>query len=103
MHRKRIMRRKAGADIKGIGRYTWKMWGIAQRNEYLDGLESKINEIAENPNLGTARDDLYPGLRTCLYGEHVIFYLPLGTSVAIIRVLHQSMNINKWLDVNDIR
>ena len=103
MTRKRIMRRKAGSDIKSIGHYTWKMWGIAQRNEYLDGLETKINDIVENPNLGTARDDLYPGLRACLYGEHVIFYLPRDTSVAIIRVLHQSMNINKWLDVNDIR
>ena len=46
---------KAEHDLEGIIDYTALEWGIAQANTYLDGLETRAQLLAENPDLGMAR------------------------------------------------
>ena len=49
---------KAERDLEGIIDYTVQEWGVSQANAYLDGLESRAQLLAENPDLGTVREAL---------------------------------------------
>ena len=53
---------KAERDLEGIIDYTAQEWAAAQANTYLDGLESRAQLLAENPDLGTARETVFEGL-----------------------------------------
>ena len=94
---KRIMRRKAANDIRNIAIYTEMTWGREQRKKYTHGLRVCVDDIVAKPALGISRDEIHPGLRSILYGEHITFFLPTPEGVAIIRVLHQTMNVSRWL------
>lgn len=98
---KPITRRKAANDIRKIAIYTETTWGREQRKKYMHGLSVCVNDIAASPTSGISRHEIYPGLRSMLYGEHIIFFLPTPKGVAIIRVLHQTMNVSRWLAPDD--
>jgi len=85
---------KAEQDMLFIGRYTLKHWGVKQRNFYLKQLDACFSYIAENPKAGEACDFIAKGYRKFPQGRHIIFYkqTPVGR-VEIIRILHQSMDI----------
>jgi len=89
---------KAQRDLASIGRFTAKEWGIAQRNFYIKQLDHCFSQIAKNPELGMACDFIVLGYRKLPQGRHVIFYKqnPEGM-VEIIRILHQSMDIESKL------
>jgi toxin ParE1/3/4 len=53
---------KAERDLEGIIDYTVQEWGVSQANTYLDGLETRAQLLAENPDIGTARETLFEGL-----------------------------------------
>ncbi|WP_143780216.1 type II toxin-antitoxin system RelE/ParE family toxin [Leptolyngbya sp. 'hensonii'] len=38
-------------------------------------MNSTFQRIAQFPKIGRKRDNLYPGLRSLSYGQHLIFYL----------------------------
>jgi len=50
-----ILAPRAKADLKEIGRYTKKTWGVEQRNKYLFGLEKRFHWLADNGQIGTLR------------------------------------------------
>jgi len=85
---------EAQNDLIAIGRFTAKEWGLAQRNFYLKQMDDCFSQIAKNPNLGMAFDFVAGGYRKLPQGSHIIFYKQGSDSVIeIIRVLHQSMDI----------
>jgi hypothetical protein len=45
-----------------------------QANTYLDGLESRAQLLAENPDLGMARETLFEGLLSFPYESHILYY-----------------------------
>lgn len=49
--------------------------------------------LAENPDLGVLRSDILPGLRSFPCDHHVIFYRVGKSTVTILRVLHERMNV----------
>lgn len=90
--------RKAQADLIAIGRYTNKQWGVSQRNHYLRQLDDCFHQRAENPELGTSCDFIFKGYRKFPQGSHLIFYKQDSeNSIVIIRVLHQSMDVESLL------
>ena len=44
----------AREDLKNIGRYTFKQWGLEQRNNYLSQLNDSLQKLLANPH-GIAR------------------------------------------------
>ena len=64
-----------------------------------DRVIRKINEVfellAENPEMGMARDDLAPGLRSFTVSSWIIFYRPLPhhEGIEVVRVLHGRRDI----------
>ncbi|HYQ71174.1 MAG TPA: type II toxin-antitoxin system RelE/ParE family toxin [Gammaproteobacteria bacterium] len=62
------LRSKARSDIDAIWDYTVQSWGVQQALHYLNGLRDVCTELADNPELGKCRDELYKGLRVYPYG-----------------------------------
>ena len=65
---------KSLEDLKSIGRFTLKSWGREQRNIYLSKLDESFHRLADQPHLGSARDDIRKGYRVYHVGRHLIFY-----------------------------
>ena len=82
---------RAESDLLAIGAYTLDKWGNEQAVRYLDGLEACCQMLADNPALGRACDDIFPGLRRIEYGSHVVFYRKSPGGILVSRILHRRM------------
>jgi toxin ParE1/3/4 len=80
-------------DLKSIGRYTQKTWGQTQRQLYLSKLDTGFHLLAKEPNLGKECDHIRKGYRKYPLGRHVIFYRITIDGIEIIRILHDSMDL----------
>lgn len=88
----------AEADLKAIGRHTLRRWGRKQRNKYLGEQDEAFRRLAGSPELGRRRDEIREGYLSLLKNKHVIFYRRHKDRVEIVRVLHQSMEVESRLD-----
>jgi toxin ParE1/3/4 len=88
---------KAERDLEIITDYTAQEWGASQANTYLDGLESRAQLLAENPDLGTARETVFEGLLSFPYESHILYYKRHARGIVIIRILHLHMDPLKHL------
>jgi len=84
---------KGKQDILNITNRSMEDFGERQTRIYMAGLESFLQELANNPNLGrvythskTAKEYLYR-----LYTSHVVYYRLRKNDIFILRVLHQRM------------
>ena len=85
----------ARADLKRIAKYTEKMWGLEQRNNYLTEFDQAFHRLAENNELGKACDHVRSSYRVFPVGGHLVFYkIGSGNTVEIIRVLHKRMDVS---------
>lgn len=91
---------KAQRDLVAIGRYTRRKWGIRQRNAYITKLRRRIEWLAGNPRLGTARDDVESGYLSYPEGEHLIFYIAFSDRIDIIGLPHRMMDIARYFGAN---
>jgi len=90
--------RRADEDLQEIYRYTRRMWGRAQAELYIRGLEQRFRALADNPLTSIVREDLRPeGLRSVVHGSHVVFYQPQPDGVLIVRVLHGRQDVRTHL------
>ena len=62
---------------------------------HVERLEDACLELAKNPELGAARNDILPRLRVWSVGNYVIFYRPSDDGVEIIRVVHGARDFNE--------
>jgi len=83
---------QAERDLEGIGDY------IAQDNprraiSFLHELRAQCRKILMAPQAYRPRPELGEGIRSCAYGNYVIFFTEDGRLLRIIRVLHGAMDI----------
>jgi toxin ParE1/3/4 len=88
---------KAIGDLRYIGRYTQDRWGREQRNNYLSMLDSCFHTIAYQPRIGVACDNIRSGYRKYHVGRHLLFYRQINNHIEIIRILHDSMDMESHL------
>jgi toxin ParE1/3/4 len=81
----------AEQDLFEIAEYTFRTWGKAQTERYLNDFEKCFALLAASPYLGRACDQIRPGLRRLDHKEHVIFYRLLSGKIRISRILHRDM------------
>ncbi len=89
---------RAAADLNHIAGYTLRRWGRRQTTAYLMALSDRFAWLAEYPDIGRARPEILPELRSFREGSHIIFYRPRGTIVEIIGVPHMSMDIDSYFE-----
>tara|TARA_R110001592_G_C13088740_1_gene743256 strand:- start:790 stop:1098 length:309 start_codon:yes stop_codon:yes gene_type:complete len=88
----------AEQDLVDIWLYTFKEWGEQQADKYLDELDASIQLLADQPLICRERTELEPPVRIHHEGHHLIVYLTLGDDINLVRVLHESMDIDSHLE-----
>jgi len=76
-------------DLKGIWHYSLNKWGDAKAADYLRELDTGIQRLTVNPEMGKPRDRMRKGFRSIQINHHVVFYQIKGQIIHIIRVLHE--------------
>ncbi|MEM1221242.1 MAG: type II toxin-antitoxin system RelE/ParE family toxin [Verrucomicrobiota bacterium] len=92
------LRPRAKEDLTDIADYTFDTWGADQEELYLRMLQRSLESLSKNPTLGRPIDEVIPGLRRLLAGQHIILYFASDKLVDIARILHHSMDITKYSD-----
>ncbi len=86
------LRPKADHDLQKIYTYSVKQWGDSRAEQYIQDIETAFHTIAKKQMLGRDCDHISPSLRAFSVVSHIIFYKPDSFGIAIIRVLHKSMD-----------
>jgi len=81
----------------GIADYSLRQWGEMKAARYLAGLAACCRRVADHPLTGRACPRVLPGLRRIEQGRHVVFFQGEGGEVLIVRVLHRSMQPERWI------
>ena len=82
----------AQADLEAIGDYIAQD-SPARALTFIAELRQQCHKIATRPLAYRSRSDISKGLRSCPYGNYVIFFLPRAIDVLIVRILHGAQDI----------
>ncbi len=87
----------AQADVDGIWEYSVQRWDLDQAERYLRRIKDALDVLVENPKLGRLCEGVRTGYRRCHVSSHLIFYQIQGDDIAVVRILHQSMDVEQQL------
>ena len=87
----------ARRDLEGIWRYTRQQWGVEQANRYIDVLTEAFQVLADSPKSAPSCDHIRSGYRHRSIGRHVVYFKVLPYGIAVVRVLHERMDIARHL------
>ncbi len=86
------------ADLNDIWVYTFHKWSKQKADRYYDLLIGEIEFIADNYLAGKSVEQTRKNYRVTKLKSHLIFYRKVENStVEIVRILHQRMDIKKRL------
>lgn len=91
---------KASEDIENIWIYTFENWSFEQADRYISLIFDEIEYLANNPNSGKNFNHIRKNYRCSKVKSHLILYR-LTTKpgdIEIIRILHQTMDIQNRLN-----
>lgn len=86
--------RLAENDLINIWLYSFEEWGELQADEYLDQLNAGLHGLLTNSEIGIDCSFIKEGYRRFQINRHFVFYRINKTDIEIIRVLHESMDID---------
>lgn len=86
----------AEEDLEHIWTYTAREWSVEQAETYTNDIINLFEDFAEGRRVG--RPVLVrAGYLKALVGRHAIYFQTRGEVIAIIRILHQSMDVERHL------
>lgn len=88
---------KAIEDIESIYLYSSHEFGIKRTEDYILAIDSSLQHLADDPLISRKCDYIRSDLRAFNVGSHIVFFKTTDYGIAVIRVLHQSMDFNKHL------
>ena len=88
---------EADKDLEEIYDYTEAEFGENQAIKYLLGLDELFSFLSVHPKAGRTRNEIRTGLRSSSYVSHIVFYRCFEHNIRIVRVLHSSRDIPKFL------
>ena len=87
---------EAVKDLEEIWSYTKQKWSLEQADRYYNLLIDEIEFISSNPLLGRSIDYIKEGYRSTKVKSHVVSFKQLENDlILIVRILHQSMDIEQ--------
>ena len=84
------------ADISDIWDYTAGRWGVDRADRYMDEIRDACDGLAEG-NMQGRPVDVRDGYLKYSVGRHFVFFVRAADGITVIRVLHQSMDIERHL------
>ena len=91
------VRKKADSDLQKIYIHSTKEFGTIRADKYIHDIENIFKNLAKNNQMGRDCSHIKPNLRSFPVETHTIYYKVQNYGVAIIRILHQSMDEEKHL------
>lgn len=89
---------EALSDLEEIWIYTRKKWSKEQADRYYSLLIDDIEFLQSNYYTGKSAEYIRTGYKVSFVKSHIIFYkIGDDQKLEVIRILHQSVNIDKWL------
>ncbi|MEE4203505.1 MAG: type II toxin-antitoxin system RelE/ParE family toxin [Halieaceae bacterium] len=89
---------QAELDLIDIWLHSSREWGDEQADQYLDDLDQAIQLLAEQPLMCRERPEFFPPVRIHHHAHHLIVYSAVTGGISVVRVLHESMNVDAHLD-----
>lgn len=86
----------AKEDLRRIYRRRLREYGEAQADEYYNALFDRFEQIAEQPFLYPAVDDIREGYRRSVCGVDSIYYRIEGETVEIMAIIGRQ-DLEEWL------
>lgn len=95
--------RRRGSRLCQHPQMDHREFGARQSRVYRDTLVQAIGELADGPNVAgsTARDEIMAGLRTLHVarrgrrGSHFLMYRAANSTIEIVRILHDRMDLRR--------
>lgn len=85
---------QAREDFVGIMQYTEMQWGRPQRDVYAQLLNRHLLLLRVFPEAGQLQPVLGDAIRLKRAGRHLVIYKISAGTIFILRIVHESMNIN---------
>jgi len=86
----------AKADLSRIYRRGIRDYGEALADQYYDAFFDRFEELAEQPYLYQAVDEIREGYRRSVCGVDSIYYRVEGNTVEIMAILGQQ-DVDEWI------
>lgn len=83
---------EAEDDFQGIYQGTLRQWGPEQAFTYSERLYESLDKLATFPDIGRARDEIEPGLRSFPVREYVVYYYVAHEILYVKRIIHGRRN-----------
>ena len=96
-----VLSLNAQESLKEIKAYSTEKFGEDQTRIYLGRLRDRMRYLADNPERGQARNETRWGYYSYFEGSLTIYYKILSDQIAIIDILHQSMEPMRHLLESD--
>ena len=88
---------KAIEDIESVYLYSTREFGIKRTEDYILAIEVSFQHLTDDPLISRKCDYIRQGLRAFNVGSHIIFFMCTDYGIAVIRLLHQSMDFSRHL------
>ncbi|GAA0790661.1 MULTISPECIES: type II toxin-antitoxin system RelE/ParE family toxin [Pseudomonadati] len=85
----------AEEDLFKIISSTIESWGNAQAKIYAQSIDAALLKLAQYPDFGRERSDVYDGAKSFPVEKHIVFYQISDNGIHVARILHQRMDPSK--------
>ncbi len=85
----------AEEDLFKIISTTIESWGSSQAKTYAQTIDAALLKLAQYPDFGRERNEVYSGARSFPIEKHIVFYQVSYDGIDVARILHQRMDPSK--------
>lgn len=89
---------EAENDLESIWLYSANNWGVDQAHAYIDGLVDIFQLLSDNPLMCREQSEFTPPVYIHHHAHHLLVFILSDIGIDIVRVLHESMDIDTQLD-----
>lgn len=82
----------AEEDLRLISVRTIEDCGRSQAEKYVLLLHEAITQIANIPNIGKNRPEIFPNAKSFTAQKHIVYYWKSDAGIEVARSLHQRMD-----------
>lgn len=83
-------------DLEEIWIFTAGRWSVSQADHYHADIIDALEKLASGERKGR-NTDVRPGYLKYAIGRHFVFYRATSSGIDVIRILHQSMDVEQHL------
>ncbi|WP_366943001.1 type II toxin-antitoxin system RelE/ParE family toxin [uncultured Cocleimonas sp.] len=87
----------AEEDLFKIITTTIELWGNEQAKIYAQSIEAALLKLAQYPDVGRERNEIYKDAKSFPVEKHIVFYQASENGIEVARILHQRMDPSKHL------